>query len=183
MDQSKGFSDGVQRWLARIPGIRTYEKREHRRETDKRLREHLTSQLQEARSRITRLALNLSQQGKLNYLPELDRLSAHMQQMADTIRYASYGYCGIFDLLKIRDEELDQLYDFDLSLMDNIEEIQAKAKELNHGLGLEAWRSQIHEAERSMDRLEQKFRQRADFLRQSFSKPSNAQRRPHEPVS
>ena len=173
MDQPKGFSDRGQRWLARIPGIRTYEDREHRREIDKRLREHLTSQLQEARSRFARLALNLSQKGELALLTELDRLSAHTQQMADTIRYASYGYSGIFDLPKIREEEIDQLYDFDLALVGNVEEIQAKATELNQGLGPEGLRNQMREAEQVLDRLEQKFRQRADFLRQSFSSPSN----------
>jgi hypothetical protein len=54
MEARKGFSDRVERWLARIPGVRTYRDREHRRETDKQLREHLASQLQEARSHLTR---------------------------------------------------------------------------------------------------------------------------------
>ncbi|MBU1206775.1 MAG: hypothetical protein KKH04_07605 [Proteobacteria bacterium] len=35
MGTPKGFSDRIENWLAKIPGIRTYQDREHRRETAK----------------------------------------------------------------------------------------------------------------------------------------------------
>src|SRR4030042_876896 len=104
MSSSKGFSDRVETWLARIPGVRTYRDREHRRETDKQLRERVAARLHETRSHLKRLTLDLSQKGVLDPLDELDRLSSHLQQMADTIQHASYGYGGIFDLEKIREE-------------------------------------------------------------------------------
>lgn len=164
MDASKGFSDQVERWLARIPGIRTYRAREHRRETDKRLREHLASLLTQAKAEIKRIALDLTQKGQLEHLDELDRLAAHVQQMADTIRYASYGYSGIFDLEKIREEELDRLYAFDLSLMDDIDEIKAKVSEINKNLPAEALSEAIRLADEFVTGLEEKFQQRKDFF-------------------
>ena len=101
MEKGKGFSDRVESWLARIPGVRTYREREHRREADKKIREHLASRLQEIRSPLKKVTLDLSSKGQMESLAKLDRLSSHLQQMADTIRYASYGYSGIFDLEKI----------------------------------------------------------------------------------
>jgi len=164
MDTPKGFSDRVERWLARIPGVRTYRDREHRREADKRLREHIAARLLEARSGLTRTTLEMSKKGQLGPLAELDRLSSRMQQMADTIRYASYGYAGIFDMEKVREEELDRLYTFDLSLMDDLEGIQSKVEELSPQNPPEKWDRAIEEAVHFLDALEKKFRQRNDFM-------------------
>jgi hypothetical protein len=164
MDAPKGFSDRVERWLARIPGVRTYRDREHRRETDKRLRENIAARLLEARSGLTRTNLEMSKKGQLGPLAELDRLSSHMQQMADTIRYASYGYSGIFDVEKVREEELDRLYAFDLSLMDDLAGIQSKLEELSPQNPPEKWDRAIEEAVHFLDALEKKFRQRNDFM-------------------
>jgi uncharacterized membrane protein YccC len=164
MNARKGFSDRVERWLAKIPGVRTYRDREHRRETDKHLREHLAARLLEARSGLTRTTLEISRKGQLGPLTELDRLSSRMQQMADTIRYASYGYAGIFDVEKIREEELERLYTFDLALMDDLEAIQSKMAELSPQNPPEKWNLVIEETLHLLDALEKKFRQRNDFM-------------------
>ncbi|MGD0623585.1 MAG: hypothetical protein ABSB32_02580 [Thermodesulfobacteriota bacterium] len=164
MKAGKGFSDRVEKWLARIPGVRTYRDREHRRETDKHLREHMASRLQEARSQLTCAILNLSQKGQYDLLEELDRVSSRIQQMADTIRYASYGYAGIFDLEKIREEELDRLYSIDLSLMDDLERLQAKVGELNSQSSPEKGKTMAEEVFHLLDALGKKFRQRNDFM-------------------
>ncbi|MBI5967777.1 MAG: hypothetical protein HY882_07965 [Deltaproteobacteria bacterium] len=169
MAAPKGFSDRVESWLARIPGIRTYRDREHRRETDKRLREHLASRLQDVRSQLSRTVLDLSQKGEFAHLEDMDRLSSRIQQVADTIRYASYGYAGIFDVEKIREEELDQLYAVDLSLMDDLGAIKSKVAELSQG-SLEKWKTTIEEAFHLLDCLEEKFRQRNEFMAQPLKK-------------
>ncbi len=169
MGTSKGFSDTVENWLAKIPGIRTYRDREHRRETDKQLREHLASRLQAARQELKRLILDMSQKGDLNLLAPLDRLSSRLQQMADTIRHASYGYGGIFDLEKIREEELDQLYTFYLSLLTDLDGIQARAEQMAQGASAENLLPRIQESEGLLNALEKKFRSRDDFLARSGS--------------
>ena len=169
MGTPKGFSDRIENWLAKIPGIRTYRDREHRRETDKQLREHLASRLQETRKLLKRLILDSSQKGDLSLLAEMDRLSSHLQQMADTIRYASYGYGGIFDLEKIREEELDRLYTFDLSLLADLEGIQAQMEKMGLGASPEILLQRLQQSESLLEALEKKFRNRDDFLARSAS--------------
>ncbi len=164
MAGDKGFSERVESWLSKVPGLRTYREREHRRETDKRLREHLAGKLQEARDLIKRLSLDLTQKGSLEPLDQLDRLSSHVQQIADTIRHASYGYGGIFDLEKIREEELGRLYEFDLYLLDDIEAVQAELSELRPDLAPAEWDDRTREAEVRLDALEQRFRRRREFM-------------------
>jgi hypothetical protein len=169
MGTPRGFSDRVESWLAKIPGIRTYRDREHRRETDKQLREHLASRLRGVRDLLLRLILDVSQKGDLNLLTEMDRLSSHLQQMADTIRYASYGYGGIFDLEKIREDELDQLYAFDLALLGDLDGIQARMEEMGQRACPEILSQGIKQSESLLQGLEKKFRNRDDFLARSAS--------------
>lgn len=165
MPEIKGFSDRIERWLSKIPGIRTYRDREHRRETDKRLREHLSDRLQEVRFLIKNYTLACHQKSPLHpVLSEIDRLSSKLQQMGDTIRHASYGYSGIFDGEKIREEELARLYDFDLSLMEDISHIQAKVKGINPQVSPEELRPVVTEVFALLDNLELKFRQRYEYV-------------------
>jgi hypothetical protein len=166
MHASKGFSDQIEKWLARLPGVRTYRAREHRRETDKRLREHLASLLTEAKGDLRRICIELTQKGQLAHLDDLDRLAGHIQQLADTIRYASYGYSGIFDLEKIREDELDRLYAFDLSLMDDIDKIRARVSDLDWKVPAEALREAVRETDAYLIGMEGKFKQRNSFLSQ-----------------
>lgn len=164
MEKPRGLADRVENWMARIPGVRTYREREHRRETDKKLREHLASRLQEFRTQLKKVLFDWSSKGQVEALAKLDRFSSHLQQMADTIRYASYGYGGIFDLEKIREEELDRLYNFDLLLVDDLERIQKGVEEIGQASSLEARDEKIEESETLLDSLEKKFNQRKDFM-------------------
>ena len=169
MGTPKGFSDRIENWLAKIPGIRTYQDREHRRKTDKQLRKHLAARLQEARQLLKRLILDISQKEDLTLLAEMDRLSSHLQQMADTIQYASYGYGGVFDLEKIREEELDQLYTFDLSLMEDLDKIQAQMEKMVQDTSPEVLLPRRKQAASLLEALEKKFRNRNNFLARSAS--------------
>ena len=166
MDKPKGLADRIETWMRKIPGVRTYLEREHRRETDKKLREHLASRLQEFRSQVKKITLDLTTQGQMESLAKLDRFSSHLQQMADTIRYASYGYSGIFDLEKIREDELDRLYAFDLSLVEELERIQKSVEEIGPAGTPEAREKKIAEAGDLVDSLEKKFNQRKEFISQ-----------------
>ncbi len=164
MEGAKGFADHVEKWVSWIPGVGTYRGREERRETDKKIREHIAAQLQEARAGVKRVTLEFSQKGLLDPLVDLDRLSAHIQRVADTIRYAGYGFGGIFDLEKIRDEEIHRLCSFDLSLKDDIEKLQAKVGEIKSDPTADALKKKILESEEVITNLEEKFKKRRDFM-------------------
>jgi len=167
METQKGFSDTVESWLSRIPGVNTYRAREERRETDKRLRSHMASRLREAHSQLILIAQRLQKAGLLDPLDELDRLSSQVQQMTDTIRYASYGYSGIFCLEKIREEELDRLYAFDLSLMDDLDLIMSSVGKMHQDFQPGRVTELIRETANLVHALEKKFHQRRSFIGRS----------------
>lgn len=164
MESQRRLSDKMESWLDRIPGLRTYRDWEKRRETDKRLREHMAFRIGESRSQLGRISFDLQKTKILEPLDDLDRLSSYMQQMAQTIRYASYGYSGLFALDKIEAEDLDKLYTYDLSLMDHLDLVIAKVGEMNYEIPAGTLIALIGQTETLLRGLEHKFHERKHFL-------------------
>jgi hypothetical protein len=158
-----GWAERVEALARLVPGLGRYQDREGLRDTDKQVRTHLADQLA-ALGRILEEAQALLAEGKrLERLPALDRLGRRLATLTDQIRFASYGFAGVFDLRKIRETELSALHRFDLGLLEAVprlrESLQAVADvaELEAGFpeavaaacaALEAFRQTLEERER-----------------------------------
>jgi hypothetical protein len=46
-----------------------------------------------------------------------------LQTFIDRIRFASYGYAGVFDAVKIQEPELERLYNFDAALVEYVDRL------------------------------------------------------------
>jgi hypothetical protein len=121
VEDSKG---GLERLLSKIPGYHGYKEKEDRRAADKLLRDHLVGELGEQQRRLADLQRDLLEGGGLLLVDDLERAVTKAQKLADKIRTASYGYAGIFDAVKVKEEELDALYDFDESMLGHVSAIQ-----------------------------------------------------------
>lgn len=53
-----------------------------------------------------------------------DRLTKKLEKAADKVRFASRGYRGWFDMHKVREDELDKLYQFDVALIEDVERLE-----------------------------------------------------------
>ncbi|MCS7287184.1 MAG: hypothetical protein RMK30_09200 [Anaerolineae bacterium] len=126
---------GLEKLALSIPGFKGYKEKEIRREADRLLRQHVASVLEEARGLLQETQIMVMQRGKIGLLDDLERAVMKLQNTADRLRTASYGYSGFFDAVKIREEELDALYDFDLSLLGKAEALVAAAKGLKEAAG------------------------------------------------
>jgi len=104
-----------------IPGVSGYRAKEERRETDKRLREYIASQLDDLRLKVEEIKLAATDEGDLDMLDDLGRLDSRLQRTADAIRFADYGYTGFFDQMKIRDEELGRIYAYDEAILGDLD--------------------------------------------------------------
>jgi len=54
----------------------------------------------------------------LAYLSELENASIKLRQFIDRVRTASYGYAGLFDAIKIKEDELSNIYAYDAALLE-----------------------------------------------------------------
>jgi hypothetical protein len=123
-------------WLERlsnkIPGYSGYVDRERRRDIDKAHREHLADRLRSLKSPLTDLMRELSNSGRLFEVGPLDSAIKKLDHLENRVRFASYGYSGFFDVVKIEQPQLDLIYSFDLALVEHVDNIEAKLSELKN---------------------------------------------------
>lgn len=120
----------LERLGARIPGISGYIEREMRREVDKMERDWLAGQVDRARQALDGKVREWSRAGNLANLDRAASLTKLLDRFANRIRHADYGYTGYFDAVKVYQNELDRLYEFDLALMDTVEELATRIESL-----------------------------------------------------
>ena len=118
----------LERIASHIPGIAGYRERESRRETDRRLREFLAGRLDGGRSALQALRNKAMDAGELGTLDAIGRLDRALQKSVSSLRYADYGYSGVFDQVKIKEAELDQIYAYDAALVDDVVALSDKLR-------------------------------------------------------
>jgi hypothetical protein len=112
-----------ERILAAIPGFRGYKEKELRRESDKLIRDHVYAKLSKAKTGYRAIFQKMSDRRQLDVLEDMDRLSARFDRVAEKVHHASYGYSGFFDVIKVQEEALDRMIDFDSQLIDQADSI------------------------------------------------------------
>lgn len=113
-----GEHDFFKNILEKIPGFKGYVEREDRRAADKLLRENVADEFERLWGRISALQREVISNGELDKIDELEAASLKLRQFIDRVRTASYGYAGFFDVVKVNTEELDQVYQYDVQLLD-----------------------------------------------------------------
>jgi hypothetical protein len=54
--------------------------------------------------------------------------------LIDRIKTASYGYAGLFDAVKVKEEQLDALYDFDNQMLNFVDEVAADVDQVSSAI-------------------------------------------------
>ena len=116
-DKVSGDQDFIKKILAKIPGFKGYIERGDRRMSDKLLRENVANEFETLYQRVSSLQRDLISQGEIGYIDDLEAAALKLRQFIDRVRTASYGYAGIFDAIKIKQEELEQVYQYDYALL------------------------------------------------------------------
>jgi len=166
-EKAREEMDLSERILAELPGFRGYKEREMRRETDKLVRNHLYRRLSEARNDLKEVFQQLSERRLHEVLTEMDRLITGFDRVAEKINHASYGYAGFFNILKIRERELDKMIAFDSGLIDNVKEILDETTVFKGEImrnELEKTREHIQKLRNSLGSLEEKFDERGETI-------------------
>jgi hypothetical protein len=154
-------SNWIERLTQRIPGYSGYARRESRRDEDKRYREHLADELRAAKNVLTEAVRELSSSGRLFETGAIERLTKKLDGLENRVRFASYGYAGFFDAVKVDDAQLAALYQFDLSLTESINNLTTQARTLlSRGATRDALKTAARELETEIDELNARFDER-----------------------
>ncbi|MEE8278471.1 MAG: hypothetical protein V3R89_07100 [Thermoanaerobaculia bacterium] len=123
---SQGFEEAKERrnWLERltdkIPGFRGFQSRELRRDVDRMQREHISKELGQFKIAVRGKAQAYTDAGQIGVLHLFDRLDRRLDGLSQAVRFAEYGASGFFDVVKIYELELESLYQFDLSVLEDL---------------------------------------------------------------
>ena len=118
--QAKSQMRLSERIAAALPGFRGYKEKELRRESDKLIRNHIYMKLTNAKNDLRSIFQKISDRRYLDVLSDMDRLMAKIDRVAEKVNHASYGYAGFYDIVKIKEENLDRMIAFDNQLLDNV---------------------------------------------------------------
>jgi hypothetical protein len=134
LERVKGAMGGLESFVSKVPGYKGYKEKEQRREADKLLRDHLVRQFEEQQRKLNDQKLQLLSSGLIDLIDDLDRASTRLESFIIKIRTASQGYAGFFDAVKVKEAELDALYNFDNALLEGATRLEASISNLGSAI-------------------------------------------------
>lgn len=163
-DVVAGGMSSLEKLIAKIPGYGGYKEKELRRDADKLLRDHIYGVLSEQRRRIEDIQAGLGVE-QIELVEQIGTARRRLQTLADTVHTAAAGYAGLFDAVRIKEEELDALYSFDNGLLAESEAIAACVDSLQAAIDNgEAISGAIRDLTETITRLQDLYSRRRDVL-------------------
>ena len=157
---NRNFIESILRY---VPGFRGYLEKEYRRESDALQREWIADRLQRAKRGLDGMSRALVDAGNIDPLPRIDRLRGRLDAFLGRVRGAMHGYSGFFDLVRIREAELERVYEHDLALTQRVNSLGETIERLPERQGeLAAGLTQIEE---ELDALHRHWDDREDILK------------------
>lgn len=157
--------DPIKKLLAKIPGFKGYVERGDRRMSDKLLRETIAKEYEAQYQRISSLQRDLISHGGLAYIDDLENAAIKLRQFIDRIKTASYGYAGLFDAIKIKEEELTDIYRYDLTLFEYVDVISKAIDNIDSSIGTDGLPASIRHLISASQEVLDAFNKRSDALK------------------
>jgi len=104
-----------------IPGYRGYRQREDIRIADSMLRNQVADQLKNSVILpLENVRAEASKEMELGLMDDIAATLSKAQMMEQKVRHAEQGYSGISAGVRILQDELNRIYEYDLALLENI---------------------------------------------------------------
>ena len=116
--------------IGRLPGYKGYKEKEMRREADRLLRESLVRDFTMQLDRITPIQNAVLDNIGVEWMDDIGALKTALQTLIDRIRHAPQGYAGFFDAVRVKEDDLDRLEEFDRQLLDELDKIRVVIDDL-----------------------------------------------------
>jgi len=126
-----------------LAGFVGYVERDNRREADKLLRLTVAQRFEEQWERVSEIQRRLIKEKQLDQVDDLEEAAIKLRAFVNRIRNASYGYSGLFDAVQINSKELEQIYEFDIALLEGIDQISNAIDNLGASLGTDGFPAAI----------------------------------------
>ncbi|HVF25157.1 MAG TPA: hypothetical protein VNA23_04665 [Anaerolineales bacterium] len=118
-----------------IPGFKGYIERQNRRDADKVLRDTVARRFEDQWRRASQLQSDLVSNGQISFVDDMEKAAIKLRTFIDKISTAPRGYSGMFDAVKINEEELESIYQFDAAFFDLAEQVGRGLDNVEASLG------------------------------------------------
>jgi hypothetical protein len=121
-EKAKSQLKALERLIHAIPGFKGYYDREMRRDSDHIQRLFIADKMRNLKDDLLKVIRKVAREKRLDLLTEYDEVLRGIDKFINEVTYANRGYSGFFDLLKIEEAQLESIYQFDIQVIENIEE-------------------------------------------------------------
>lgn len=136
-ERIKGMTDPLTKIIGQIPGFKGYIERSTRRQSDKQLRGVVAERFEEQWRRISAIQRDLISQGGIEFVDKMEAAAIKLRQFIDRVRTATYGYSGLFDSVKINEDELLAIYQYDLAMLEMVNDVSRAIDVIESSIGSE----------------------------------------------
>jgi len=134
-DKVTSDMDPFKKILSYIPGFKGYMERQARRDSDKLLRETIADRFEQQWGRVSAPQRELIASGDIQYVDDLEAAAIKLRAFIDRVRRATRGYSGLFDAVKINEDELFRLYQYDSQMLTLSDEVGRAIDNVEAALG------------------------------------------------
>jgi hypothetical protein len=147
-----------------LSGFMGYFDRDRRREADMLLRETVAQRYEEQWERISSLQRDMIKSSQLEHVDDLEAAAVKLRAFIDRVKGASHGYAGLFDHVRINSDELKLMYEYDLSLLQNVERITHAIDNVSASLGSDGLPAALRNLETISQEAVDAFNRRDELL-------------------
>ena len=163
-EKAESQRGALDRLMDAIPGYKGYADAERRRDVDKMHRDHCANRVFAQKDKVKSVLNDLISGGDIDGITPFEKLLNKLDGVAMKLRNADRGYSGLFDTVKVTQDTLDDLYQYDLGMTEAVQELESKVAAMDAG-DKDALMKQVKETTSLLDRIQDHFSKREGILR------------------
>ena len=160
-----GDQDFVRKLLSKIPGFGGYIERSNRRASDKLLREYIAGNYETQWKRLSSIQTDLISNQQIELVDDVERAAVKLRQFIDRIKTAAYGASSFFEATKVNEDELAAVYQYDMALMNSVDEVSRAIDNLESSIGTDGANAAIRHVTTIAQQSVDAFNKRNEVMR------------------
>lgn len=157
----------IKRIQMHIPGYAGYRRREDLRAADKLLRIQIADRLTAIRRDVEGVRGYMTRNYMRDNIEQLGNLILSFQEVEGKLRFSAGGYSGISADIRIEENELEKLYEFDYTMVTALDAISQAVPPIDAAVKANdsnAAATGIGSAKQNLDALDRAFKQRLQVI-------------------
>ena len=128
LDKARAAQNVLEKLANFIPGFRGYREKELRRDTDRLQREYLSKRLGENRKTLDQVANTATRSKNLDLINDVETARKKLERVTSRLVFSDKGYSAFFEAVKVDDNMLERVYQYDMSLLQGIDGVSTAAQ-------------------------------------------------------